>query len=68
MSSSVKDVMSTHVTAVRPGAGYKEMAATLCEQRVSAFPVIDAENKVIGSSRRATCWPRRQSRGRSLDC
>ena len=48
MSSTVKDVMSTHVVAVRPGAGYKEMAALLREQRVSAFPVIDAGNKVIG--------------------
>jgi CBS-domain-containing membrane protein len=48
LGSTVRDVMSTRVVAVRPGAGYKEMAATLREQRVSAFPVIDAENKVIG--------------------
>ena len=48
MSSTVKDVMSTHVIAVRPSAGYKEMAAMLREQRVSAFPVIDDDNKVIG--------------------
>jgi CBS-domain-containing membrane protein len=48
MSSTVKDVMSTHVMAVRPGAGYKEMAAMLREQRVSAFPVIDDDGKVIG--------------------
>jgi CBS domain-containing protein len=48
MNSTIKDVMSTHVIAVRPGAGYKEMAAMLREQRVSAFPVIDADNKVIG--------------------
>ena len=48
MSSTVKDVMSTHVIAVRPAAGYKEIAAMLREQRVSAFPVIDADNKVIG--------------------
>src|SRR5580692_9138899 len=48
VSSTVKDVMSTHVMAVRPGAGYKEMAAMLGEQRVSAFPVIDEDNKVIG--------------------
>ncbi len=48
MSSTVKAVMSTHVTAVRPNAGYKEMAAMLREQRVSAFPVIDDDNKVIG--------------------
>jgi CBS-domain-containing membrane protein len=48
MSSTVKDVMSTHVLAVRPKAGYKEMAAMLRERRVSAFPVIDHDNKVIG--------------------
>ncbi len=48
MSSTVKDVMSTHVVAVRPTASYKEMAATLREQRVSAFPVIDEDSKVIG--------------------
>jgi CBS-domain-containing membrane protein len=48
MSSTVKDVMSTHVMAVRPGAGYREMAAMLREQRVSAFPVIDDGGKVIG--------------------
>jgi CBS-domain-containing membrane protein len=48
MSSTVRDVMSTHVMAVRPGAGYKEMAAMLREQRVSAFPVIDEDSKVIG--------------------
>jgi CBS domain-containing protein len=48
MNATVKDVMSTHVIAVRPGAPYKEMAAMLHEQRVSAFPVIDEDNKVIG--------------------
>ncbi len=48
MSSTVKDVMSTHVVAVRPGAEYKEMAAKLREQRVSAFPVVDEDGKVIG--------------------
>lgn len=48
MSSTVKDVMSTHVIAVRQNAPYKELAAALREQRVSAFPVIDDDNKVIG--------------------
>ena len=48
MNATVKDVMSTHVIAVRQGAPYKEMAAMLHEQRVSAFPVIDEDNKVIG--------------------
>ena len=48
MNAVVKDVMSTHVVAVRANATFKEMATTLREQRVSAFPVLDHENKVIG--------------------
>jgi len=48
MSSTVKDVMSTHVIAARRNASYKEMAAMLRNQRVSAFPVIDDDNRVIG--------------------
>ena len=48
MNSTVRDVMSTHVIAVRQSASYKDMAAMLLEQRVSAFPVLDDHNKVIG--------------------
>jgi CBS domain-containing protein len=48
MNSTVRDVMSTHVIAARQSAGYKEMAVMLRDQRVSAFPVIDDDNKVIG--------------------
>jgi CBS domain-containing protein len=44
----VKDVMTTHVVAVRQNASYKEMAVKLREHRVSAFPVLDDEDKVIG--------------------
>jgi CBS domain-containing protein len=47
-ASTVKDVMSTRVVAVRRGASYKEMAAKLHQFRVSAFPVIDDNEKVIG--------------------
>jgi CBS-domain-containing membrane protein len=48
MSASVKDVMTTQVVAVRQNASYKEMAVRLREHRVSAFPVLDDQNKVIG--------------------
>jgi CBS domain-containing protein len=48
MKSTVRDVMSTHVIAVRKDAPFKEMAARLREFRVSAFPVVDDEGKVIG--------------------
>jgi CBS-domain-containing membrane protein len=48
LNSTVRDVMSTHVIAARQGASFKDMAAMLRNQRVSAFPVIDDDNKVIG--------------------
>jgi CBS-domain-containing membrane protein len=48
MNATVRDVMSTHVMAVRKTATFKAIATTLHEQRVSAFPVIDDDNKVIG--------------------
>jgi CBS domain-containing protein len=40
--------MSTHVIAAHASATYKELAAMLRYQRVSAFPVVDEDNKVIG--------------------
>ncbi len=48
MNVMVKDVMTTQVVAVRRDATFKEMAATLRRFRVSAFPVIDEHQKVIG--------------------
>ena len=48
MSSTVKDVMSTHVIAASKSAPYKQLAAMLRDQRVSAFPVIDDNDKVVG--------------------
>jgi CBS domain-containing protein len=48
MTFTVKDVMTTHVIAVRESASFKEMAERLREQRVSAFPVVDGDGKVIG--------------------
>jgi CBS-domain-containing membrane protein len=48
MNATVRDVMTTHVVAVRKRATFKDMAVRLREQRVSAFPVVDDDNKVIG--------------------
>jgi CBS domain-containing protein len=45
---NVKDVMTNQVVAVRRGATFKEMAATLRRFRVSAFPVVDEHQRVIG--------------------
>ncbi len=46
--ATVKDVMTTEVVAVRRGATFKEMAAALRRFRLSALPVIDDVEKVIG--------------------
>jgi CBS domain-containing protein len=48
MATSVKDIMTTQVVAVKRGATFKEMAARLRQDRVSAFPVVDDDGKVIG--------------------
>jgi CBS-domain-containing membrane protein len=48
MRFTVKDVMTTHVITVRKSASFKEMAEKLREHRVSAFPVVDDDGKVIG--------------------
>jgi CBS domain-containing protein len=48
MNATVKDVMTTHVVAVTKEASFKDVAALLRQHRVSLFPVVDAEGKVIG--------------------
>ena len=48
MKTSVEEIMTTQVVAVKLGASFKEMAAALRGNRVSAFPVIDDDEKVIG--------------------
>jgi CBS domain-containing protein len=48
MNAIVRDVMTTHVAAVPKTATFKEMATRLREHRVSAFPVVDSDGKVVG--------------------
>jgi CBS domain-containing protein len=48
MNTAVKDVMTTRVIWVRKDATFREMAVALREYRVSAFPVVDDDRKVIG--------------------
>jgi len=48
MSATVKDAMTTRVSAVRKNAPFKDIAALLTRYRVSAFPVLDDDGKVIG--------------------
>ena len=48
MEPTVKDVMTTRVVSVTKDASFRAMAAALHEYRISAFPVLDDEGKVIG--------------------
>ena len=48
MNSSVKDVMTSSVVAVRETAGYKDIVTVMRRRRVSAFPVLDSADHVVG--------------------
>jgi len=48
MKSTVRDVMTSRVIWVRKTASFRELAAAFREYRISAFPVIDENRRVIG--------------------
>jgi CBS-domain-containing membrane protein len=48
MSTTVRDIMTDRVVAVREDAHFKEMAAVLRWSRISALPVLDSQDKVVG--------------------
>lgn len=48
MDSRVKDVMTTDVVSVRESAQYKDIVAVLRELHVSAFPVLDEADHLVG--------------------
>jgi CBS-domain-containing membrane protein len=48
MKSTVENIMTTQVVAVHRCTPFKEMAARLRQERVSAFPVVDDDGRVVG--------------------
>lgn len=46
--TAVREVMTSGVMAVRADADFKAMVTVMRSQRISAFPVIDTEGRVIG--------------------
>jgi CBS-domain-containing membrane protein len=48
MDSRVRDVMTKDVVSVRETAGYKDIVAVMRELHVSAFPVLDEEDHLVG--------------------
>lgn len=58
MSARVVDVMAPDPVAVRSGASFKEIAAWLRGQHLNAFPVLDADDTVIGIVSEADLLPK----------
>lgn len=58
MASLVAEVMTYNVVAVRQEAEFKEIVAVMHRRRVSAFPVLDAGDRVIGVVSEADLLPR----------
>jgi len=58
MSAKVLDVMMPDPVALRAEASFKEIAARLREQHTAAFPVLDADNNVIGVVSEADLLPK----------
>jgi CBS-domain-containing membrane protein len=58
MSATVRDVMTTDVVAVKQDASFKHVATMLGRHRVSAFPVVDDDGKVIGVVSEADLLPK----------
>jgi len=58
MNAKVADVMTENVTALRATAPFKEIAAALGQQRVSAFPIVDDDGTVIGVVSEADLMPK----------
>jgi CBS-domain-containing membrane protein len=48
MGRKVKDVMTSEVICARPSTPYKELVRLLAERHVSAVPVVDDEQHVLG--------------------
>jgi CBS domain-containing protein len=48
VNATVRDVMTRRVVSVREDASFKEMADMLRRIRISAFPVVNGANRVIG--------------------
>ncbi len=58
VSARVADVMTPDPVAVRADASFKEIAARLRERHAAAFPVLDADDKVIGVVSEADLLPK----------
>ncbi|KUM84237.1 MULTISPECIES: CBS domain-containing protein [Streptomyces] len=63
----VSDVMTRSVAAVGRGAAFKDIVRTLQDRRVSALPVVDGGNKVVGVVSEADLLPKEEFRDSDPD-
>src|SRR5690348_544124 len=56
----VRDVMTSTVVAVRVSTPFKEIARVLTERRVSALPVLDADDRLVGVVSEADLLPKEE--------
>ncbi|MEU6812896.1 CBS domain-containing protein [Streptomyces sp. NPDC046831] len=59
---TVSDVMTRTVVALRTGAVFKDIAATMRQWHVSALPVLDGEGNVVGVVSEADLLPKEEYR------
>lgn len=58
----VSDVMTHTVAAIGPGAGFKEIVKLMEQWKVSALPVVEGENRVVGVVSEADLLPKEEFR------
>ncbi len=44
----VKEIMKTDVRTARPDSSIREIAVTICFNKISGMPVVDGENRILG--------------------
>ncbi|MFK4105307.1 CBS domain-containing protein [Streptomyces sp. NPDC019531] len=63
----VSDVMTTPVAAVEGGAAFKDIVRTMQERKVSALPVVDGADRVVGVVSEADLLPKEEFRDSDPD-
>ncbi|MGH4011488.1 MAG: CBS domain-containing protein, partial [Pseudonocardiaceae bacterium] len=60
---TVKDVMTTAVLKVRPTTPFKEVVRVMADHHVSALPVVDSDDQLVGVVSEADLLPKQELHG-----
>ncbi|MFI8947335.1 CBS domain-containing protein [Streptomyces sp. NPDC053750] len=64
----MSDVMTRSVVALAAGAGSKDIVRTMRTQRISALPVVDEGNRVVGVVSEADLLRKEEFQDSDQDC